>query len=82
MRYYALEALYNIAKVTREDFMPFFADTFDALFRLCADMDTAVHQATTFLDNLMKASHLTKGQIFGVLAGQLRTILHLLAALE
>lgn len=55
MRYYALEALYNIAKVTREDFMPFFRDTFDALFRLCADMDSAVHQATTFLDNLMKA---------------------------
>ena len=31
------------------------ADTFEALFRLCADSDPAVHQATTFLDNLIKA---------------------------
>ncbi|MCJ1422135.1 hypothetical protein MMC29_000014 [Sticta canariensis] len=56
VRYYACEALYNIAKVARDDFMPHFSDTFDALFRLCADHDSAVHQATTFLDNLMKAS--------------------------
>jgi len=54
VRYYALEALFNIAKVTREGFMPFFADTFEALFRLSADMDSAVHQATTYLDNLLK----------------------------
>ena len=54
VRYYACEALYNIAKVARDDFMPHFPDTFDALFRLCADIDSAVHQATTFLDNLMK----------------------------
>lgn len=54
VRYYACEALYNIAKVARDDFMPQFPDTFDALFRLCADNDSAVHQATTFLDNLMK----------------------------
>ena len=36
--------------------MPHFLDTFDALFKLCADVDQAVHQATTFLDNLLKAS--------------------------
>ena len=54
VRYYALEALFNIAKVTREGFMPFFAETFEVLFRLSADMDTAVHQATTYLDNLLK----------------------------
>lgn len=54
VRYYALEALFNIAKVTREGFMPFFADTFEALFRLSADMDSAVAQATTYLDNLLK----------------------------
>lgn len=57
VRYYACEALYNIAKVARDDFMPHFPDTFDALFRLCADNDSAVHQATTFLDNLMKVSN-------------------------
>ena len=54
VRYYACEALYNIAKVAREDFMPHFLDTFEALFRLCADADQAVHQATSFLDNLLK----------------------------
>ena len=54
VRYYACEALYNIAKVAREDFMPHFLDTFEALFRLCADSDQAVHQATSFLDNLLK----------------------------
>lgn len=54
MRYYALEALFNIAKVTRESFMPFFSDTFEALFRLSADMDSAVQLATTYLDNLLK----------------------------
>ena len=60
VRYYALEALFNIAKVTREGFMPFFADTFEALFRLSADMDSAVHQATTYLDNLLKVLHILK----------------------
>ena len=54
VRYYACEALYNIAKVAREEFMPHFLDTFEALFRLCADADQAVHQATSFLDNLLK----------------------------
>lgn len=43
-------------KVAREDFLePHFTATFDALFRLVADPDPAVHQATTFLDALMKA---------------------------
>ena len=99
VRYYACEALYNIAKVgrhhartaqpcqggwygalqtdhppplfcsvhakgsctcrasqvSRDDFLePHFNCTFDALFRLVADPDPAVHQATTFLDALMK----------------------------
>eukprot|EP00884_Botryococcus_braunii_P022318 jgi/Botrbrau1/8770/Bobra.0330s0006.3 len=34
--------------------MPYFAQTFDALFRLCADPDAAVSQAVTFLDNIIK----------------------------
>ena len=56
VRYYACEALYNIAKMSREDFLePHFNSTFDALFRLVADPDAAVNQACTFLDSLMKA---------------------------
>ena len=55
VRYYACEALYNIAKMSREDFLaPHFNSTFDALFRLVADPDAAVNQACTFLDSLMK----------------------------
>ena len=57
VRYYACEALYNIAKMSREDFLePHFNSTFDALFRLVADPDAAVNQACTFLDSLMKVS--------------------------
>ena len=56
VRYYACEALYNIAKVAREGFMVFFHDVFDALFRLCADSEANVQNAAQFLDNLVKAS--------------------------
>ncbi|KAL0036125.1 hypothetical protein WJX79_004382 [Trebouxia sp. C0005] len=54
VRYYACEALYNIAKVAREGFMMFFHDVFDALFRLCADSEANVQNAAQFLDNLVK----------------------------
>ncbi|KAL0018783.1 hypothetical protein WJX77_010592 [Trebouxia sp. C0004] len=54
VRYYACEALYNIAKVAREGFMIFFHDVFDALFRLCADSEANVQNAAQFLDNLVK----------------------------
>ena len=56
VRYYACEALYNIAKVARECFMIFFHDVFDALFRLCADSEANVQNAAQFLDNLVKVS--------------------------
>lgn len=42
VRYYGLEALYNVAKVSRESFLRYFSDTFDSLFRLCADAETRV----------------------------------------
>lgn len=35
-RYYACEALYNIAKVARDGFVIFFNEAFDAMFR-CVD---------------------------------------------
>ncbi|KAK9810224.1 hypothetical protein WJX72_006988 [[Myrmecia] bisecta] len=54
VRYYACEALYNIAKVAREAFIVFFNDVFDALFRLCADSEPNVQNAAQFLDNLIK----------------------------
>lgn len=54
VRYYACEALYNIAKVAREDFIPFFPEVFEALFKLCADSERNVQNAAQFLDNLIK----------------------------
>lgn len=33
VRYYACEALYNIAKVARDSFIVFFSEVFDAMFR-------------------------------------------------
>ena len=54
VRYYACEALYNVAKVARDGFITFFNDVFDALFRLCADSEPNVQNAAQFLDNLVK----------------------------
>jgi hypothetical protein len=52
----AKRARFGAVQVSRDDFLePHFNCTFDALFRLVADPDPAVHQATTFLDALMKA---------------------------
>ena len=47
VRYYACEALYNIAKVARGGIIPFFNDVFDALCKLSADSDPNV-QARDF----------------------------------
>ena len=49
------QALYNIAKVAREDFITFFPEVFEALFKLCADSERNVQNAAQFLDNLIKA---------------------------
>ncbi|KAL3696617.1 hypothetical protein R1sor_010693 [Riccia sorocarpa] len=54
VRYYACEALYNIAKVTRGDFIVFFNDIFDALCKLSADSDPGVQSAAHLLDRLIK----------------------------
>ncbi|KAL7240174.1 hypothetical protein ACSBR2_005946 [Camellia fascicularis] len=54
VRYYACEALYNIAKVVRGDFIVFFNRIFDALCRLSADSDANVQSAAHLLDRLVK----------------------------
>ena len=54
VRYYACEALYNIAKVARDEFVVFFNDVFDALCRLSADVDPNVQNAAQLLDKLVK----------------------------
>ena len=54
VRYYAVESLYNIAKVAREDIVAFFAEIFDVLCKLSADADPNVRNAVHLLDRLMK----------------------------
>ncbi|GAU20374.1 hypothetical protein TSUD_11920 [Trifolium subterraneum] len=54
VRYYACEALYNIAKVVRGDFIVYFNDIFDALCKLSADSDGNVQSAAHLLDRLVK----------------------------
>ncbi|GBG76755.1 hypothetical protein CBR_g22971 [Chara braunii] len=54
VRYYACEALYNIAKVARGDFIVFFNEVFDALCKLSADTDPNVQNAVHLLDRLVK----------------------------
>lgn len=57
VRYYACEALFNIAKVTREDFISdkyLFQEVFSSLFRLYGDADVNVQNAAQHLDEVMK----------------------------
>ncbi|XP_016441220.1 protein VAC14 homolog [Nicotiana tabacum] len=54
VRYYACEALYNIAKVVRGDFIVFFNQIFDALCKLSSDSDANVQSAAHLLDRLVK----------------------------
>ncbi|WJX48434.1 PtdIns(3,5)P(2) sythesis regulation factor [Trifolium repens] len=54
VRYYACEALYNIAKVVRGDFIVFFNQIFDALCKLSCDSDGNVQSAAHLLDRLVK----------------------------
>ncbi|XP_020613432.1 protein VAC14 homolog [Orbicella faveolata] len=54
VRYYACEALYNIAKVARGSVLPFFNDVFDGLSKLAADPDPNVKNGAELLDRLIK----------------------------
>ncbi len=54
----AVQALYNIAKTSREAFLAFFPEVFDALFRLCADAEPNVKNAASFLDSFVKVRRL------------------------
>lgn len=56
VRYYALEALYNVAKSTRPAILVVFPEIFDVLFRLCSDPDRSVQNASSILDELMKST--------------------------
>ena len=54
VRYYACEALYNIAKVARGSILVHFNDMFDGLCKLYADSDIDVKNGAQLLDRLIK----------------------------
>ena len=58
VRYYACEALYNIAKSMQEEFISnqeLFLNVFNALFNLYGDMDSNVQNAAQHLDEVLKS---------------------------
>jgi vacuole morphology and inheritance protein 14 len=54
VRYYACEALYNIAKVARGSILVYFNDIFQGLCNLHADQDRDVRNGAQLLDRLIK----------------------------
>ena len=54
VRYYALEALYNVAKSARPGILTLFPQVFEALLRVCGDADASVQNAATFTAALIK----------------------------
>ncbi|KEF53720.1 DNA repair and recombination protein RAD54 and RAD54-like protein [Exophiala aquamarina CBS 119918] len=54
VRYYACEAMYNIAKVAKGEILVFFNDIFDTLCKLAADTELSVKNGAELLDRLIK----------------------------
>jgi vacuole morphology and inheritance protein 14 len=54
VRYYACEALYNIAKVSRQSILSYFNQIFEGLTKLFADVDADVKNGANLLDRLIK----------------------------
>ncbi|PKS07071.1 hypothetical protein jhhlp_005668 [Lomentospora prolificans] len=54
VRYYACEAMYNIAKVAKGEILIYFNDIFDSLCKLGADSELSVKNGAELLDRLIK----------------------------
>jgi vacuole morphology and inheritance protein 14 len=54
VRYYACEALYNIAKAHRARILPYFNELFDSLATIAGDPDKDVRNGGELLDRLVK----------------------------
>lgn len=54
VRYYACESMYNIAKTSKGEILPFFNEVFDALAKLAADAELSVKNGAELLDRLIK----------------------------
>ncbi|GMM49830.1 Vac14 protein [Starmerella bacillaris] len=54
VRYYACEALYNVAKVAKGEILAYFNEIFDALCRLTADVEEAPRNGANLVDQLIR----------------------------
>ncbi|XP_059478479.1 protein VAC14 homolog [Neocloeon triangulifer] len=63
VRYYACEAMHNVAKVARHEILPSFPQVFNALSVLVADLDLNVRSAAELLDRILK-DIVTESQTF------------------
>lgn len=54
VRYYACEALFNVAKVTRSNILPYFNDIFTGVCKLIADVDAECKNGAASFDRLLK----------------------------
>lgn len=54
VRYFAIECLYNIVKVSRQQVLSKFNDIFRSMIEVFADVDSEVRRAAQQLDNLLK----------------------------
>ncbi|GAA5910448.1 hypothetical protein JCM5296_007182 [Sporobolomyces johnsonii] len=54
VRYFACEAMYNIAKVAQGEVLLFFNELFDVMSKLAADTDMSVKNGAELLDRLLK----------------------------
>jgi len=54
VRYYACEALYNVAKIAKGEILAYFNEIFDALCKLTADLEESVRNGANLVDQLMR----------------------------
>ncbi|KAI9654603.1 MAG: hypothetical protein M1831_005364 [Alyxoria varia] len=54
VRYYACESMYNIAKTSKGEILPYFNEMFDAMAKLAADSEMSVKNGAELLDRLIK----------------------------
>ena len=54
LRFYATEALLNVAKVARDNILPFFNDIFVVMSKIVTDLDTKVRVCAELVNTLLK----------------------------
>lgn len=54
VRFYACESLYNIAKISKGEILPYFNEIFDVLCKITADNESSVKGAAELLNRLIK----------------------------